>query len=192
MIDRRFVATVLVILSLVTLISGAYAIYPWPPPPKQAFDGSGFVYTVEYECGYLEGDYYSMLAGTYRTAIMVHNPTDRNQTFVMKFFMLLTSGEKNLPPVWSDAYVIMPDGAADIDCEDISETFRTGLDYFMKGLVIISHPLSLKGVLLGPKVPLDVIATYTYATDAGASKDVVLVPGVYVSKVPMPPITPPT
>jgi len=191
MIARRYVATVLVILSLLTLASGAHAIRLFPPP-KQAFDGAGFVYTVEYECGTLYEDYNLALAGRYRTDIAIHNPTDRDQTFVIKFFLLRHTLEVSPPPVWSEAYVIMPDGAADIDCEDISETFRTGLDYFMKGLVIISHPLSLKGVLLGPKVPLDVIATYTYATDAGASKDVVLVPGVYVSKVPIPPITPPT
>jgi len=186
MIDRRYVATVLVILCLVTLTSGAYGWINPLPPPQQSFDKSGFIYTVGYECGYLEGDYNLALAGNYRTDIMIHNPTDRNQTFVIKFFPTKFSGEVLPPPLWSDAYVIRRDGVADIDCGDLSDVFHFGLDFYFRGFVIISHLRN------GPKVPLDVIVAYTYRTDAGASKDVVLVPGVYVSKVPIPPLTFPT
>jgi len=145
-----------------------------------------FVYTVEYECGFLKGENLFAIAGSYRTDIMIHNPTDKDQTFVIKFFMLQTSGLKFSPPVWSEAYVIMPGGAADIDCYDIWIYTNADLLAFSKGLVIISHLLN------GPKVPLDVIVAYTFATSAGASKQVLLVPGVYVSKVPIPPIIPPT
>ena len=186
MIDRRYVATVLVILSLVTLTPGAYAGFPIPPP-KQAFDKSGFIYTVEYECGSLEGDYSYALAGSYRTAIMIHNPTDRNQTFAIKYLSLLsTGGTGGIGAVWDEfTYLLQPDGALELDCSEILS--YVGGDY-STGFVIISHPL-----LRAPKVPLDVIVAYTYQSPyGGAGKDVERIPGVYVSKVPIPPIKPPT
>ena len=85
-----------------------------------------------------------------KTAINVHNPTDREIEFRKKFAVALPREESGKESEFFDAKLV-PDGALEIDCPEIRERTDREAD-FLKGFVVIESD-----------VELDVVAVYTAA-----------------------------
>lgn len=111
-----------------------------------------FQYAVKFVCGKTEGEV--VAPGQYWTAINVHNPSYRSVPFRFKIAVALPHLEQGPISSFYDAK-LGPDGALEIDCEDIRERSQHGSD-FLKGFVVIQS-----------REELDIVAVYTAAGSDG-------------------------
>lgn len=107
-----------------------------------------YQYAVKVVCGKNEGRV--VAPGQYWTAINVHNPFYHDVRFRFKIAVALPHLEEGPISPFYDAR-LGPDGALEIDCEDIFERAHTNED-FLKGFVVIQS-----------FEELDVVAVYTAA-----------------------------
>lgn len=186
-LKRSLVGALVIIVSVMSLIS-AYGFFVTPPPTQQ-FLGAGFVYTAEFECGIPPGSVGFALVpgGIYHTFILVHNNREFSQKVWVK---VVTTVALIFSPLsfWANdnGYTLQADAVLTIDCQEIFQHYGRVPDKsfpgFIMGHVVISHPTT-------QTTPLDVSASYLSGdhNDSLVSKTVILIPGVSVPQVPVPP-----
>lgn len=99
----------------------------------------------------------SLARGTYRTAVNIHNPTNKEVTVAAKVALATQFGSEPGPfgvTPFKEA-VLQPDGAVGVNCFDIAGYFcpidGVCVDFaFLEGFLVIKSP-----------VPLDVVGVYT-------------------------------
>lgn len=99
----------------------------------------------------------SLARGTYRTAVNIHNPTDKKVTIAAKVALATQFGSEAGPFSVTPfkGATLQPDGAAEINCFDIAGYFcpidGVCVDFaFLEGFLVVKSP-----------VPLDVVGVYT-------------------------------
>jgi len=102
-------------------------------------------YAVKCMCG--ESDGKVLAAGSYRTAINVHNPGPGAAEFRYKVALGFPVAGRISAFV---SQTLKPDAALEIDCPDAAKALGATNPPFFKGFVVIQSP-----------IPLDVVAVYT-------------------------------
>ena len=207
-----------VIALTLTSTSLVYGFEFVPAPKNTTFDGFGYVFAVEYECGAVLTSTTSpsssnalaqgLLQGNYSTNILIHG----NGTIYVKLLDAVNDVSLwvySTPPsqyvLGRYRFVITSDGLLDISCSEILQAEQPSATIaalppvtFSKGLLIISQPAAL-----GPTA-LNVVAAYTFVpfnpatvtpysgTVVGGSQDVVTYSGTFTGKVPTPCVSNPS
>lgn len=105
-----------------------------------------FEYAVKFVCGKQDGNI--LAPGSYWTAINVHNPSA--DSVVFRFKAALTAPNLEQGPISKfHRAKLGPDGALEIDCDDVRRLFDMEKG-FAKGFIVIQSPSEL-----------DVVAVYT-------------------------------
>jgi len=120
---------------------------------------SALQYAVKFICGKAPAEILS--TGSYRTAINIHNPSDTDVVIREKFAQALPGEKRGIVTKWRTAR-LGPDGALEIDCNEVHKLIGTELS-FVKGFVVIES-----------EVALDVVAVYTAAGRDGEVRTLAL------------------
>jgi hypothetical protein len=136
--------------------------------PSLMIGEAKYQYTAKFICGEVKPstgqNVYNMPSqGDYRTLVNIHNPQSWNVTITKKVVIASEEEPRNpIKPVYGRPYILQPDYAFRMDCNDIYTILGTSIvpGTFIEGFVVL-FPSSLSR-------PIDVTALYTASPAFGA------------------------